>query len=426
MVPFWAGAAPAACREASKPNLSANCSRKDDRLHQRAANVLPELFYKKWRKGKEGCPFFQQKACLFRKIFSLPAETIAVMVRDQWMRLLFIPLLGVLIPFFSGAITYALYAGPALLAAQLYFVFVSFCIWQGCHWIHGRLRRLYPVKGSPYPKIISICLLSGLYGASIAGLLFLVWTRFSRETFAAATLLRFVAFSTFAVVIFTLLYEVLYLSKEREMDRNRVDQLDKEKALAELQALRNELDPHFVFNSLTSMSYLIRNEPEKAVQFDHKLAQVFRYFLLNKTNDLVTLEKELAFIDNYLYLLRIRYEENLQVQVVGRQGATGCVVPCSLQLLIENAIKHNAFSAAHPLFITISIDAVKVCVKNNRRPKESVLPSTKIGLANLDQRYRLVFEQSIAVEKTPDEFRVCLPVIPLTAAAVGQREKASS
>lgn len=349
----------------------------------------------------------------------------AVMIRDQWMRLLFIPLLGILIPFFSGAITYALYAGLELVAAQLYFVFVSFCIWQGCHWIHGRLRRLYPVKGSPYPKIMSIGLLSGLYGACIAGLLFLVWTRFSRETFAAATLLRFVAFSTFAVVIFTLLYEVLYLSKEREMDRNRVDQLDKEKTLAELQALRNELDPHFVFNSLTSMSYLIRNEPEKAVQFDHKLAQVFRYFLLNKTNDLVTLEKELAFIDNYLYLLRIRYEENLRVEVTGRQGATGYVVPCSLQLLIENAIKHNAFTAAHPLFITITIDAATVCVTNNRRPKESVLPSTKIGLANLDQRYRLAFQQRIEVEKTLDEFRVCLPVIPLTAAAVAQSEKTS-
>ncbi|WP_121353903.1 sensor histidine kinase [Flavisolibacter nicotianae] len=347
------------------------------------------------------------------------------MVRDQWMRLLFIPLLGVLIPFFSGAITYVHYAGPALLVAQLYFVFVSFCIWQGCHWIHGRLRRLYPVKGDPYPKILSICLLSGLYGASIAGLLFLVWTRLSRETFGAATLLRFVAFSTFAVVIFTLLYEVLYLSKEREIDRNRVDQLDKEKALAELQALRNELDPHFVFNSLTSMSYLIRNDPERAVQFDHKLAQVFRYFLRNKTTDLVPLERELAFIDDYLYLLRIRYEENLQVQVRGRQEAAGYVVPCSLQLLIENAIKHNAFSAAHPLFISIAIDPETACVTNNRRPKESGLPSTKIGLANLDQRYRLVFQQTIAIEKTADEFRVCLPVIPLPATAVLQKEQTS-
>lgn len=355
----------------------------------------------------------------------MPVLSVAMsfMVRDQWMRLLSIPLLGILIPFFSGAITYARYTGVALVAAQLYFVFVSFCIWQGCHWIHGRLRQLYPVKGSPYPKILSICLLSGLYGASIAGLLFLVWTRLSRETFAAATLLRFVAFSSFAVVIFTLLYEVLYLSKEREMDRNRVDQLDKEKVLAELQALRNELDPHFVFNSLTSMSYLIRNDPEKAVEFDHKLAQVFRYFLLNKTHDLVTLEKELVFIDNYLYLLRIRYEEKLRVQVTGRQGATGYVVPCSLQLLIENAIKHNAFSAAHPLVVTIVIGLDSVCVTNNRRPKESMLPSTKIGLANLDQRYRLVFQQRIEVEKTVDSFRVCLPVIPLAAAVVAQTEQ---
>lgn len=267
-------------------------------------------------------------------------------------------------------------------------------------------------------EILAICLLSGLYGASIAGLLFLVWTKLSPERFSAATFLRFIAFSSFAVVIFTLLYEVLYLSKEREMEGSRADRLDKEKALAELQALHNELDPHFVFNSLTSLSYLIRNDPEKAMQFDHKLAQVFRYFLLNKTHGLVPLEKELAFVDDYLYLLRIRYEANLQVQIRGREEAGGYVVPCSLQLLLENAIKHNAFSKEHPLCIVVEVSATTICVSNNRQPKISSLPSTKIGLANLDQRYRLVFQQGIAVEKSSEGFRVCLPVIPLTAMSV--------
>ena len=335
------------------------------------------------------------------------------MVRDQWMRLLFIPLLGVFIPFFSGAVTYILYSWTELVAVHLYFVFVSFSIWQGCHWIHGKLRRHYPVKGSPYTKMIAICLISGLYGASIAGLLFLIWTKCSREVFSVATFIKFIAFSTFAVVIFTLLYEVLYLSKEREMDENRVNQLDKEKNLAELQALRNELDPHFIFNSLTSLSYLIRNDPEKALQFDHKLAQVFRYFLLNKNEDLIAIEKELVFIEDYFYLLQIRYDDKLQLQVTGRHLAKGWVVPCSLQLLIENAIKHNAFSAKHPLRITIELDNEKVCVKNNMQPKDTLSDSTKIGLANLNQRYQLICHRKVVVERKNTEFIVCLPISPL-------------
>ncbi|MBD0298232.1 MAG: histidine kinase, partial [Flavisolibacter sp.] len=261
------------------------------------------------------------------------------MVRDVYLRLLFIPLLGFLIPFFSGSIVYARYSIAELIVAHLYFVFISFSIWQGCRWIHSRLRRLYSVKGSPYLKIISLCFISGLYGASLAGLHFLVWMKFSREVFTGSAMVKFIALSTFAVIIFTLLYEVLYLSKERQLDVKKVDQLDKEKSLAELQALRNELDPHFIFNSLTSLSYLIRTDPDKAALFDNKLAQVFRYFLINKNHELISISKELEFIEDYFYLLQIRYEEKLQLQIINNHNGDGMIVPCSLQLLIENAIK---------------------------------------------------------------------------------------
>jgi hypothetical protein len=333
------------------------------------------------------------------------------MVRDKVMRLLFIPLLGLAIPFFSGAVTYSSYSGAALAAVHLYFLFVSFSIWQGCHWIHGKLRRHYPVKSSPYTKMIAICLLSGIYGACIAGLLFLVWTKLSREAFSGTTLLQFMALSTFAIMLFTLLYEVLYLSKERQQDSHRADELDREKTLAEMQALRNELDPHFLFNSLTSLSYLIRLDPEKALLFDEKLAQVFHYFLRHKNQDLIALEKELLFLDDYFFLLQIRHDEKLQLQIRDRHLASGYVVPCSLQLLLENAIKHNAFSAAQPLCIRMEAGPQAIWVTNNLQPKKNSLPSTGIGLANLNQRYRILCQQEIAVEKTAAEFRVCLPVV---------------
>ena len=377
-----------------------------------AANTLTALFYGKGPKGRQDRKTAGMKA-------ALPAaqnnKRQSKMVRDRGMRLLFIPLLGLLIPFFSGAVTYSLYSVPALLAVHLYFAFVSFSIWQGCHWIHGKLRRHYPVKSSPYTKMIAIGLLSGMYGACIAGVLFIVWTKLSPEVFSPVTLLQFILLSTFAVVMFTLLYEVLYLSRERQVDVHRANELDREKTLAELQALRNELDPHFLFNSLTSLSSLIRSDPAKALQFDQKLAQVFRYFLIIRNHDLIPLEKELAFLDDYIYLLQIRHEEKLQVQITGRPLATGCVVPCSLQLLLENAIKHTAFSAKRPLRICIELGPQVVCVTNNLQPKAEKVPSTEVGLANLNQRFRIICHREITVEKTETEFRVCLPVVPQSA-----------
>lgn len=257
------------------------------------------------------------------------------MVRDQWIRMLFIPALGLLIPFFSGAISYAQYSLGGLVLAHLYFVLVSFSIWQGCHWIHGKLRQARTAKSAPFLKIIFVGLISGLYGISLASVLFLVWIKLSHELFSVSILIRFVALSTFAVILFTLFYEVLYLNQEHELDISRVDQLGKEKTLAELQALRNELDPHFVFNSLTSLSYLIRTDKEKAERFNQKLAQVFRYFLLNKNHDLIPVEKELEFIKTYFYLLQIRHEKKLHLQITGDCPTNGFVVPCSMQLLIE-------------------------------------------------------------------------------------------
>ena len=201
------------------------------------------------------------------------------------------------------------------------------------------------------------------------------------------------------------------------MDVSRVDQLDREKTLAEMQALRNELDPHFVFNSLTSLTYLIRSDPDKALLFDQKLALVFRYFLIHKNHNLVPVAIELKFIEDYFYLLQIRYEHKMQLQFRGPQCANGFVLPCSLQLLLENAIKHNAFTREQPLFVTIELGDKMIYVRNNRQPKDTVPNSTKIGLANLDQRYRLICQQHIVVENSDTEFSVGLPLFRQTGVA---------
>ncbi|MES1222001.1 MAG: sensor histidine kinase, partial [Bacteroidota bacterium] len=241
----------------------------------------------------------------------------------------------------------------------------------------------------------------------------MIWIKVSKEVFSWNILFRFIAVCTLAITVFTLVYEILFLSKERELDVKIVDQLDHERSQAEMTLLKNELDPHFIFNSLNSLSHLIINDPLTAHAFNSKLAKVYRYFLLNKDRDVISLHDELDFIDDYFFLLQIRYDNKLQLEknLNGRDKGKTMILPCALQILVENAIKHNEFSDSNPLKIKISEDEQNIKVSNNTKPKISFTDSTNIGLRNLSSRYKLICHKDIAIQNSPGEFIVRLPLI---------------
>ena len=338
-----------------------------------------------------------------------------MMVRDRILKIIFTPLLGVLISFVSGVITYSKYSIPELIAALLYFVFVSFSIWKGCQWIHLKVRKFYSVDQSPFSKIASVCAVSGLYGTAISGMLCFIWFRVSREEFSWTKAIEFVSFSVMAVIVFTVLYEVLYLTKEREDDTEKVEQLDYELTKAGAMSLRNKLDPHFIFNSLTALSYLISNDPLKADQFNRKLAEVYKYFLVNKDKEFIELEKEIDFIRDYFFLLFVRHDHKLQLHLDANAGEIKkfLIIPYTSQILIENAIKHNEFSQDHPLSIHILITDGCLLVSNTKNKKKVQRESNKIGLKNLNIQYSLLARTTIEVEQTENEFNVKVPLQPI-------------
>jgi LytS/YehU family sensor histidine kinase len=257
-----------------------------------------------------------------------------------------------------------------------------------------------------------VCFVSALYGACIGGLSTFIWIKISRETFSWTSIYKFIAVCVAAVILFTLVYEILFLSKEREMDTRIVDQLDKERSQAELQALNNEMDPHFIFNSLNTLNHLIVNRPQQAHLFNNKLAQVYKYFLINKTRDLIPLKDEMEFIDNYFFLLQIRHDNKLHLNIdLPEESNHAMIPPCAVQVLIENAIKHNEFTEDNPLFITISMNGQFIRVTNNSKPKPYAINSTGIGLKNLTSRYRIITKKNIEIEKARDSFTVKLPLI---------------
>jgi hypothetical protein len=334
------------------------------------------------------------------------------MIKDALLKIIFIPLLGISLPLVSGIITYRFYSVAELIAANLFFILTSYAIWAGCNWIHVRLRPLYAPVSKLFPRVATICFISALYGACTGGFATIIWFRMSREVFAWTSLYKFLALCVAAVIIFTLVYEILFLSKERELDTQIVDQLDKERSQAELQALTNEMDPHFIFNSLNTLNHLILNNPRQAHLFNNKLAQVYKYFLINKTRELISVTDEMEFINNYFFLLRIRHDNKLKLQIeLSEDSARAKIPPCAVQVLIENAIKHNEFTEANPLLIKVISNGQYIRVSNNAKPKPYSVTSTGIGLKNLNSRYKIISGKHIDIERTHDLFTVKLPLI---------------
>lgn len=335
------------------------------------------------------------------------------MIKDKLLQIFCIPALGIVIPYFTGMITYQKYTAIEKTAAILYFIFLSYSIWVGAKWIHSKFRNYYTIHQSPYLKLISITILSCLYSATIAGVYIFLWMHFSKEIFNWAPIFNSVFLIGIAVLLFTLVYEVLYLSKEKEIVNKIVDHLDDELTHAEMAALRNELDPHFIFNSLNTLSNLISSDPIKANHFNSNLAEVYKYFLINKGKDLITLDKEIEFIKKYFFLLLIRHDNKIKLHIDVRPGDTKniLIIPCALQMLVENAIKHNEFTTTHPLNIFITTDSKYLIIYNDIKPKFTAPYSIKIGLKNLRSQYMIITKKKIIIEISANKFVVKLPII---------------
>lgn len=332
------------------------------------------------------------------------------MTRDLYLRLFFIPLLGIFLPLLAGIISYRHYSTPVLIGANCFFVLTSFAIWTGSNTIHSRFRGLF--NNRPFLKIVTVCLANTVYGTVVGFISLFTWLKISGEDYTAGAVTMFFLLCGSMVILFTLVYEILFLTNEREQDSRRVNEIGRELSQAELLALTNEMDPHFIFNSLNAMNHLILNNPMQAHLFNNNLSRVFKYFLLNKNKELIPLQDELDFIASYFYLLEIRYENRLRLQTaLGTDYNNILIPPCALQILIENAIKHNEFSDSNPLTIKIWLNGQYLKVSNNNKPKPYSVNSTHIGLKNLSSRFQLICHRDIIVEKNKESFTVKLPLI---------------
>lgn len=178
-----------------------------------------------------------------------------------------------------------------------------------------------------------------------------------------------------------------------------------------MQALENQLSPHFVFNNFSILADLIETEPKRASEFLMNLSRVYRYTLSHLNSPLVSIQEELEFIDRYLSLLRQRFGNGIQVLIFPEVScAKGSLPPATIQMLIENAIKHNVHTQSHPLIIRVTCHDGHISVCNNKCPMPDV-ESTNVGHHNIVERYRLLTSKSVTVDDRPDEYCVTIPLI---------------
>ncbi|MBK7213989.1 MAG: histidine kinase [Bacteroidales bacterium] len=205
---------------------------------------------------------------------------------------------------------------------------------------------------------------------------------------------------------------ILMIIRQREVRYRQKEAQEREKLLFQFQTLRSQVNPHFLFNSFSTLMSVIDEDKEMAIEYVQKLSQFFRNILEYRDKDLISLQEELKLIDTYRYLQQQRYGENFQMEILVKpEEMSSLIPPMTLQMLVENAIKHNVVSPDKPLLVRIYTEENKLIVCNNLQRKKLVESSTGIGLENIRNRYRLLGQEGISLVETIDQFIIELPLL---------------
>jgi two-component system, LytTR family, sensor kinase len=336
------------------------------------------------------------------------------MKNDKWARIIGIPIVG-LVMALAHHLEILLRLDVESLAHYLISTFTTLLLWEGNRYIFIRMKDRYPGYHNTERRVIYQTLISVVYTLFVAtAILYAIYLVFPEECrFDPPAVFRNFLTSLIPTLFITSIYESVYFFKEWKINIQRTEALAKENIRSQFESLKNQLDPHFLFNSLNTLAALIDEENAPAQKYLEQLSDVYRYVLVSKERNAVPLKEELAFLQSYVYLNKTRYRENLVVDLqVHPDYLNYQVAPLSLQMLIENAIKHNIVSRDKPLTITIRSDETGyLTVENNRQDKTTFEKSTKVGLQNIINRYRLLTEKPVEVNRAEKKFTVRIPLL---------------
>lgn len=216
----------------------------------------------------------------------------------------------------------------------------------------------------------------------------------------------------FVMIMLLVISRAIKLQNQSKYDAIEKEQLKQQSLQNELAALKNQVNPHFLFNSLNSLSLLVREDQKAAGKFINKLSFLYRYILQSKDQDLVTVSEELQFLESYVHLIKQRYRDNFNVIINIRKEILQKRIPTlALQLLMENTVKHNQISSEKPLYVSVFDENGYLIVKNKLQERTMPVESTNIGLGNLNSRFKLQMNKEIIILKDDENFIVKIPFV---------------
>lgn len=269
--------------------------------------------------------------------------------------------------------------------------------------VSNKIHILVPFFLLSLPLVAIFATMLGILVPSISGI----------ENGSLSTQIKLSLAFAFRINLFLhTIHAITYFNRKLRDSRIEAEQLKTLHAESQFEALRNQINPHFMFNSFSVLSGLVHKDAALASEFIQQLSKVYRYLLYNNGQKLVRLNTEIAFIDAYTFLLKIRFGEPLIINknLSEEVQAAYWIPPASVQLLLENAVKHNVISKKFPLQIDIFIEKEFLVVKNNVQPKSQVELSGGLGLNNIEQRYKHMTRQRVRIIKEVHYFTVMLPL----------------
>ncbi len=296
---------------------------------------------------------------------------------------------------------FLLYSVPLSLVNSYYYYYIGEKIdWEK----RENLRLRVGFFGSVLLTLVSFFLIRTFQEVFLEGKTFAEFISKERiETYIIALII------TLIIVLF---FHAVYFYKALQEKKVKEHKVIAKAASAQFDALKNQLDPHFLFNSLNVLTSLIEEDPYKAQKFTTSLSKVYRYVLEQKNKDLISVNEELSFAKTYVSLLKMRFEDSIVFEMPETlKYGEAKVVPLSLQLLLENAVKHNKATPENPLHITITEEGNMLIVNNNLQEKQVLKKGSGVGLENIKQRYYILTEAAVEIIKTTTDFKVKIPML---------------
>jgi len=296
------------------------------------------------------------------------------------------------------------------------FLLICLLVWEGNRLLYFLLKRFLAGKTPRVHPLLVQFLISHIiaFASGLACFYFLSVVILNEPFTTGNIALKLAIIFAFRINVFLqAINTITYFLEQFRQKQLESEELKRISSQAELQAIKSQINPHFLFNNLNVLSSLVLQKNEEANKFIEEFSAVYRYILANQDKELVPLGNEIEFIDPYLFLLKKRFPEGLLVELnIPSSYNNWLLVPVALQMLVENCIKHNIVSARRPLTVRIYVEnGHKLVVSNNLQEKTEKAVSGKSGLANISKRVEILTGQSVIIRQTPDTFSVSIPLI---------------